>query len=144
LLAALILTKLLSKAVVKSSKPKDTQTTAIKALFTYLSALSKSSDPGHQDIAVQSYSSVLRTKNTRELFWNDRKETVDPLLDILRAGAGTAKDSSSTLWSDGGSAAPQSESGIAGGVGIQLIYRVLLVFWQLSFEAELVGDGLQE
>jgi len=33
---------------------------------------------------------------------------------------------------------------VAGGVGIQLLYRVLLVIWQLSFEGELVGDGLQE
>jgi V-type H+-transporting ATPase subunit H len=129
--------------VVLSSKPNKVQTTAVKALFTYLSVLSKSSDAGHQDIAVQSYSSVLRTQNTREIFWADRKETVDPLLEILRAGAGTTKDSTSTLWSNDGSTRGL-ESGIAGGVGIQLIYRVLLVFWQLSFEAELVGQGLQE
>jgi V-type H+-transporting ATPase subunit H len=145
LLAALVLTKLLSQAISSSSKTIEKQESAIISLYSYLSILSKSSDPGHQDIAVQSYSSLLRTKRTRELFWNDRKETVEPLIDILRAGAGAGKDTKSALWSEGASSSrTQFETGIAGGVGIQLIYRVLLVIWQLSFEGELVGEGLQE
>lgn len=145
LLAALVLTKLLAEAVTTTSKPNEKQSSAVSSLYTYLSALSKSSDPGHQDIAVQSYSAVLRTKKTRELFWDARKETLDPLIDILEAGSGTGKDNASTIWSDVDSAARSTvESGIAGGVGIQLIYRVLLVIWQLSFEGELVGEGLQE
>lgn len=115
------------------------------SLFAYLSTLSKSSDAGHQDIAVQAYSSLLRTTATRELFWSKRKETIDPLIDILRAGTGAGKDSASTLWSDGANSTRGTiNSGIVGGVGIQLLYRVLLVIWQLSFEGELVGDGLQE
>jgi V-type H+-transporting ATPase subunit H len=144
LLAALILTKLLSQAIV-TSKTSDKQEAAITSLYSYLSALSKSTDPGHQDIAVQSYSSLLRTKKTRELFWEKRKETVDPLMEILRAGAGAGKDVESTLWSDGASTTRSTfDAGIAGGVGIQLIYRVLLVIWQLSFEGAVVGEGLQE
>jgi V-type H+-transporting ATPase subunit H len=144
LLAALILTKLLSQAVT-STKSNAKQEAAINSLYSYLSQLCKSSDPGHQDIAVQSYSSILRTKNTRVMFWEKRKETVDPLIDILRAGAGAGKDTHSSLWSDGASSTrTQFETGISGGVGIQLIYRVLLVIWQLSFEGELVGEGLQE
>jgi V-type H+-transporting ATPase subunit H len=145
LLAAVVLTNLLAQTITSSSKSSAKQESAITSLYSYLSVLSKSSDPYHQDIAVQSYSSLLRTKKTRELFWNDRKETVDPLIDILQAGAGAAKDTQSTLWSDGASTTrTQFETGIAGGVGIQLIYRVLLVIWQLSFEGELVGEGLQE
>jgi V-type H+-transporting ATPase subunit H len=144
LLAALILTKLLSQAVT-STKSNATLEAAINNIYSYLSALSQSSDPGHQDIAVQSYSSILRTKKTREMLWEKRKETVDPLMDILRAGAGAGKDTQLTLWSDGASTTrTQFETGISGGVGIQLIYRVLLVIWQLSFEGELVGEGLQE
>lgn len=145
LLAALVLTKLLSQAVTSSSKTTSQLESALKSLYSYLSTLSKSSDAGHQDIAVQAYSSLLRSKKTRELFWDQRTETVDPLMDILRAGAGAGKDTGSTLWSEGASTTRANfDTGIAGGVGIQLLYRVLLVIWQLSFEGELVGEGLQE
>jgi V-type H+-transporting ATPase subunit H len=145
LLAALVLAKLLSQIVIAGSKTSSRTDTALTSLFAYLSTLSQSSDAGHQDIAVQSYSSLLRTKETRELFWAERKETVDPLMDILRAGAGGGKDTGSTLWSEGASSTRANfETGVAGGVGIQLLYRVLLVIWQLSFEGELVGEGLQE
>ena len=37
-----------------------------------------------------------------------------------------------------------AESGLAGGVSIQLLYHVLLVFWQISFESAMVGKGLDE
>jgi V-type H+-transporting ATPase subunit H len=142
LIAALVLTKLLSEAVVSSSRSSATLDSAITSLYSYLSQLSKSTDAGYQDIAAQSYSALLRTSRTRELFWEKRKETVDPLFDILRAGAG-AGDGVSSLW-DADAAPRNNVDGIAGGVGIQLMYRVLLVIWQLSFEGELVGEGLQE
>lgn len=116
---------------------------ALPQLYKYLSALAVSSDAGLQDIAVQEYSAVLRTKKARQLFWKQRKETLDPLFDILRAASGASKDQDSTLWSGGGSIRSVPE-GLTGGVGLQLLYHVLLVVWQLSFEGELVGDGLQE
>lgn len=87
---------------------------------------------------------MLRTKKSRELFWKQRNETLNPLIDILRAAAGAGKDTDSTLWSSGTSARSVPEGGIAGGVGLQLLYHVLLVIWQLSFEGQLVGDGLHE
>ena len=87
---------------------------------------------------------MLRTKKSRELFWKQRNETLNPLIDILRAAAGAGKDTDSTLWSSGTSARNVPEGGIAGGVGLQLLYHVLLVIWQLSFEGQLVGDGLHE
>ena len=93
---------------------------------------------------MQEYSAVLRTKKSRELFWKQRNETLKPLIDILRTAAGAGKDTDSTLWNSGTSARSVPEGGIAGGVGLQLLYHVLLVIWQLSFEGQLVGDGLHE
>lgn len=127
-----------------ASDKHDTQIEeALPQLFTALSALAKSTDAGLQDIAVQEYSAVLRSRKSRQLFWKQRKETVTPLFDILRAASGAGKDTDSALWS-GGSVRSVESGGVTGGVGLQLLYHVLLVIWQLSFEGALVGDGLQE
>ena len=87
---------------------------------------------------------MLRTKKSRELFWIQRSETVTPLIDILRAAALSGKDTDSTLWSGGASIRSATEAGLGGGVGLQLLYHVLLVVWQLSFEGTMVGKGLEE
>ena len=92
---------------------------------------------------MQEYSSLLRTKRARELFWSQREETVAPLVDILRVAAGAGKDGDSTLWNGGGSIRSATETGLGGGVGLQLLYHVLLTLWQLSFEASLIGRGLE-
>lgn len=76
------------------------------------------------------------------MFWKQRKETLDPLFDILSSAAGAAKDTDSTLY--GSNSVRSGDGGLSGGVGLQLLYHVLLVIWQLSFEGELVGKGLQE
>lgn len=91
---------------------------------------------------MQEYSALLRTKKSRELFWNQRKETVNPLFEILHSATG-GKDTDSTLYS-GGSVRSVTDAGFGGGVGLQLLYHVLLVIWQLSFEGRLVGPGLDE
>lgn len=117
---------------------------ALPKLYKYLSTLTKSQDSGLQDIAVQEYSSLLRTKKAREIFWNQREETLAPLLNILRASAGADKDSDSTLWSGGSSIRSATEAGLTGSVGLQLLYHVLLTMWQLSFEASLIGRGLEK
>jgi V-type H+-transporting ATPase subunit H len=93
---------------------------------------------------VQEYSSVLRNKNSREVFWEQRKETLDPLVDILRAASGAGKDQDSTIGNTSSGSIRSVPEGLSGGVGLQLLYHVLLVIWQLSFEGELVGEGLQE
>merc|ERR1712070_688466 len=78
-----------------------------------------------------------------------RKETLGPLVDVLRNATG-GKDNDSTLYSGAGSAstsirsAAESNIKIGGGVGLQLLYHILLVIWQLSFEGRLVGQGLDE
>jgi len=144
LLTSSVLSALLSHAVTKTSKSTPELDEALAQLFTYLSTLAKASDAGLQDIAVREYSAVLRNTKARRIFWNQRKETLSPLFDILRAAAGSAKDTDSTLYSGGASIRSTTDGGISGGVGLQLLYHVLLVVWQLSFEGELVGKGLQE
>jgi V-type H+-transporting ATPase subunit H len=143
LLTSSVLSVLLSHAVSQQSKDTMQLEQALGQLYSYLSSLTKSSDAGLQDIAVREYSAVLRSTKSRHVFWEQRKETLDPLFDILRAAVGSTKDQDSTLYS-GGSIRSAGEGGLSGGVGLQLLYHVLLVIWQLSFEGELIGNGLQE
>lgn len=144
LLTSSVLSSLLSYAVTQPSKDTSQINEALPQLYTYLSTLTKASDAGLQDIAVREFSAVLRSARSRHIFWEHRKKTLDPLFDILRAAAGSTKDQDSTLYSGGSASIRSAEGGLSGGVGLQLLYHVLLVIWQLSFEGELVGDGLQE
>lgn len=126
-----------------SSKSQKQVNAALPKLFSYLADLAKSTDAGLQDIAVQEYSSVLRTKEARLKFWDQRKDTLSPLFDILRNASGSGRDNDSTLYS-GGSVRSISDSVVGGGVGLQLLYHVLLVIWQLSFEGAEIGESLQD
>ena len=142
LLTSSVLATLLSSAQVQFPKSNAQLDAALPKLYKYLSTLTKSQDSGLQDIAVQEYSALLRTKKARELFWNQREETVTPLMDILRAAVGAGKDSDSTILS-GATSIRGIDAGLSGGVGLQLLYHVLLAVWQLSFEGSLVGTGLE-
>ena len=144
LLASSVLTTILSAAQIQSPKSNSKTDDALTKLYKYLSTLTTSQDRSLQDIAVQEYSSLLRSKKAREIFWSQREETVGPLLDILRAAAGANGDNDSTLFSGGSSIRGAAEAGLSGGVGLQLLYHVLLTIWQLSFEASLVGNGLEK
>lgn len=144
LLTSSVLSKFLSYALTRSTKNTAQIDEALPQLYKYLSALAQSSDAGLQDIAVQEYSAVLRNRKSRELFWDQRKETLDPLFDILRAAAGVGKDREPSTGNGGAGSVRSTPEGLSGGVGLQLLYHVLLVVWQLSFEGELVGDGLQD
>jgi V-type H+-transporting ATPase subunit H len=118
---------------------------AMPKLLSYLSTLTKNTDGGLQDIAVLEYSALLRGKKSREIFWEQRKETIAPLIGILRAAAGVGSDdSSSTLGSGSASVRGGAEGTLGGGVGLQLLYHVLLVLWQLSFEGANIGEGLDK
>ncbi|KAJ6091839.1 hypothetical protein N7467_003808 [Penicillium canescens] len=138
LLTSTFLIALVSHSLVATSKPAPRDNEALPQLYTYLSTLTKNQDSGLQDIGVQGFSDLLRTSQAREIFWKQRQETLDPLIDTLRSAAG-GKDNASSL---GGNS--RIEPGLAGGVGLQLLYRVLLVVWQLAFEGPLVGEELQE
>ena len=124
----------------------DKAAAALPRLLSYLSTLTQLSDGGLQDIAVLQYSALLRGKKSRELFWSQRKETVGPLVQILRAAVDIGGDgnSASTLWSGATTVRSGTEGSLGGGVGLQLLYHVLLVLWQLSFEAASIGSGLEE
>ncbi|KAF2002836.1 ATPase, V1 complex, subunit H [Amniculicola lignicola CBS 123094] len=143
LLTSSVLANLLSQALTHTSKSPAQVDEALPQVYSYLAALAKSSDAGLQDIAVIEYSAVLRSRKARHLFWRQREETLEPLFSILRSAAGAGKDTDSQLWS-GGSSIRTAEGGIAGNVGLQLLYHVLLAIWQLSFEGELVGEGLHD
>lgn len=146
LLTASVLSKLIENALNASTKVPSRLDDALPKLNSYLSSLAKRSDSGLQDIAVRAFSSVLRTKRSREIFWNQRKDTVDPLVEILRAAAGAGRDGEPSTLMNGGTSirSMAAETGLAGGVSIQLLYHVLLVFWQMSFEGGMVGKGLDE
>ncbi|CAG7923222.1 unnamed protein product [Penicillium olsonii] len=139
LLTSTFLTALVSHSLVATSKPATRDNEALPQLYAYLSTLAKSQDSGLQDIGVQGFSELLRTSKSRQIFWAQRKETLSPLVETLRTAAGT-KDNASTL----GGSTRSTEPGLAGGVSLQLLYRVLLVLWQLAFEGAVVGDELQE
>jgi V-type H+-transporting ATPase subunit H len=94
---------------------------------------------------VQHYSSLLRTSQSKKIFWKQKQDTVGPLFDILRKAAGAARDSDSTLRGSGGASSIRStDTRFAGGVGLQLVYNILLVIWQLSFEAGSIGEDMEK
>ncbi|OAQ81699.1 vacuolar ATP synthase subunit H [Purpureocillium lilacinum] len=135
LLTAHALTRLMSLARDESRATLQ----ALPVLLTYLSGLAKSTDAGLQDIAVQEYSALLFGHVSRDQFWKQRSETVGPLIKILQAAAGIGNggDSAASLWSGNTSTRNAGfEGSLGGGVGLQLLYHVLLVGWQMSFEAE--------
>ncbi|EHY52784.1 H(+)-transporting V1 sector ATPase subunit H [Exophiala dermatitidis] len=143
LLSATFLVNIIAISLKTTSKPAPRDDEALPQLYSYLAKLVKNQDSGLQDIGVQHMSQVLRTTRAKELFWKQRKDTVEPLFDILRKAVGAAKDNDSTLW-NGATSIRSSDTRFGGGVSLQLMYHVLLVIWQLSFEGELVGEGLEK
>ena len=145
LLTSSVLSSLLSHALIAQPKSTPEIDEALPKLYTYIAALSNTSDSNLQDIGVQEYSALLRTSKSRQQFWKQRKETLGPLIDVLRSATG-GKDSDSTLY-NGGSSGTSTRSDnikVGGSVGLQLLYHVLMAIWQLSFEGKLVGRGLDE
>jgi len=141
-LASAFLTNLVAFSLTSSPKSSPRDETALPKLFNYLSSLARMPDGNLQDIAVQQYSTLLRTKKSKEIFWKQKDKTIEPLMDILRTAAGATKDNDSTVWS-GASSIRSADTKFGGGVSLQLLYHVLLVIWQLSFEGKLVGEGLE-
>lgn len=143
ILSSTFLTNLVAISLTSSSKPIPRDDEALPKLYTYLSTLAKCQDGGLQDIGVQQFSTLLRTKRAKELYWKQRKDTIDPMFEVLRTAAGAARDSDSTLYS-GATSIRSADTRFGGGVGLQLTYHVLLVLWQLSFEGKMVGEGLEK
>ncbi|KAI1763451.1 ARM repeat-containing protein [Hypoxylon sp. FL1150] len=141
-----LLTSTVLATLMANSKDESRSTeNALPLVLSYLCGLAKNSnDAGLQDIAVMEYSSLLYAQSSRQLFWKQRSETVTPLIDILRKAAGIGGESSASLWSGNNTTRSSGFEGLSGGVGLQLLYHVLLVLWQLSFEAEDIGDDLND
>lgn len=145
LLASTVLSSMIGASASVAPKGSPAGDKALPELYSYLSKLAKSSDGGLQDIAVLEYSTLLRGKKSRELFWEQKTETVQPLVDILRSAAGAANGDNDSLYlSSSATIRSVPEGALGGGVGLQLLYHVLLVLWQLSFEGATIGDGLDE
>ncbi|SMQ46953.1 unnamed protein product [Zymoseptoria tritici ST99CH_3D1] len=146
LLTSSVLSSLLSHALIAQPRSTPEIDEALPKLYSYIAELAKTSDSNLQDIAVQEYSALLRTSKSRQQFWTQRKETLGPLIDVLRNATG-GKDTDSTFYngSTGTSIRSLTEANIKiSGVGLQLLYHILMVLWQLSFEGSLVGPGLDE
>ena len=147
LLASSVLSSLLSHALLAQPKSTAEINEALPNLYSYIASLSNTSDSNLQDIAVQEYIALLRTGKSRQQFWKQRKDTLNPLIDVLRSATG-GKDSDSTAHqgsSTGTSIRSMAEANIKiSGIGLQLLYHVLMVIWQLSFEGRVVGPGLDE
>lgn len=147
LLTSSVLASLLSHALIAQPKSTPEIDEALPKLYSYIAALTNTSDSNLQDIGVQEYSALLRTSKSRQQFWQQRKETLGPLIDVLRTATG-GKDSDSTLngASTGTSIRSAAEANIkiGGNIALQLLYHVLMAMWQLSFEGKLVGKGLDE
>lgn len=142
-----LLTSTVLTSLMASSRDESTATVkkALPHLFSYLSSLTKNSDAGLQDIGVLEYSSLLYGSASRTQFWAQRSETVAPLIEILQKACGVSNgDVSASLWSGTTGISRETDGSLGGGVGLQLLYHVLLVLWQLSFEGEEVGDELNE
>lgn len=145
LLASTVLSSLIGASAAMSPKGTPAGDQALPKLYSYLSTLAKSSDGGLQDIAMLEYSTLLRGKKSRELFWEQKSETVQPLVDILKSAAGGPNpDNDSLYMSSSATVRSTPEGALGGGVGLQLLYHVLLVLWQLSFESATIGEGLDE
>jgi V-type H+-transporting ATPase subunit H len=147
LLASALLSTLLGHAIQASPKSTPQIDDALPKVYAYIAQLSKQSDSNLQDIACQEYSALLRTAKSRELFWKQRKETLTPLVEVLRTATG-GRDTDSTLQNGSGAASIRSVADssfkVGGTVSLQLLYHILLIIWQLSFEGKLVGRGLDE
>ncbi|QIX01937.1 hypothetical protein AMS68_007454 [Peltaster fructicola] len=147
LLTSAVLSSLVSYALTITPKGTPDLDDALPKLNTYIAELLKSTDSNLQDIACQEFSALLCSSKSRHQFWKQREETLKPLIEVLRAGLGDRDTDStfaggSTVASIRGDAA--SSFKVGGSVGLQLLYHVLLVIWQVSFEGRLVGKGLDE
>lgn len=147
LLTSAVLSSLVSHALRISPKGNSEIDEALPKLYSYIGELLKSTDSSLQDIACQEFSALLSCSKSRHEFWKQRDVTLKPLIDILSSGVG-GQDTESTLYNGSSTGSVRSSAAstlkAGGSVGLQLLYHVLLVIWQLSFEARLVGKGLDD
>jgi len=131
------------------SASRDTSPATAKALpelLKYLSGLVGGNDTTKQDIAILQYSNLLYGKASRNQFWKMREKTIAPMIEVLKSATGVNNDTSAaSAWSGSTSLRTTGGEGqIGGGVGLQMLYHILMVMWQMSFDADVIGDDLDE
>jgi V-type H+-transporting ATPase subunit H len=136
LLARAVLTTLLAAALAKTANPDDETRHALAKFYHRLATVTRGADQHEQDLAIQAYVALLRTAVAKDAFWQMREETMNPLVRILEA---SATGSGSVGSVERGSLTGNSNV-VQGGVPLQLLYHVLLVVWELSFEEEVAED----
>lgn len=136
LLSSSVLSNLLTASLRTFTKPTPDAKAALPQLYCFLANLTKSSDVHLQDIAIQSYVSLLRSSYARITFWSLQEETIAPIVKILENAGGQNGNAS-----DRGSTVSGNTGGAQGSVGLQLLYHVLLVIWELTFE-EVVAEEI--
>lgn len=136
LLSSSVLTTILTASLRASNKATPDARAALPELYRFLAGLTKSSDVHLQDIAIQSYVSLLRSSYARTTFWELEGETVAPIVKILETAGGQNGNSNDRSGALGGNPAAAQ-----GNVGLQLLYHVLLVIWELTFE-EVVAEEI--
>ena len=128
-LSAAILTPLIASSLAaasSSAKLSPTVKDALPKFYRYLAGVSGAAERDQQDLAVQAYVALLRTPYARATFWDMAEETMGPLVKLV---GDTARGTTAAQ----GNAA--SNNGVVqGGVPLQLVYHVLLVVWQLTFD----------
>lgn len=135
LLSSSVLSNLLTASLRISAKPTPDAKAALPQLYHFLANLTKSPDVHLQDIAIQSYISLLRSSYARITFWSLQVDTIVPIVRILETAGGQNGNTSDRGGTVGGSA-----GGAQGSVGLQLLYHVLLVIWELTFEEVVAGE----
>lgn len=145
ILSSSILTTLVSTSLLEHKIPQETKD-AFPVLIKYLSTLVSSTESNLQDLGIQSYVTLLRTAYARTSFWDMGEDILNSLVEIIETaanGSGSGKtevglSQASTIASSASSATMTLQQG---GVGLQVLYHVLLVFWELSYE-EVVAEEL--
>lgn len=135
LLSSSVLSNLLTASLRIFAKPTPDVKAALPQLYHFLANLTKSPDVHLQDIAIQSYISLLRSSYARITFWSLQADTIVPIVKILETAGGQNGNTSDRGGTVGGSA-----GGVQGSVGLQLLYHVLLVIWELTFEEVVAGE----
>ena len=135
LLARAVLTPLLAAALGKGKVNEDARQ-ALTKFCERLAEVTKSADQNEQDLAIQAYVALLRSTVAKDTFWEMREEAISPLVRILEQSARGSGGAGSV---DRGSAAGNANV-VQGGVPLQLLYHVLLVVWELSFEEDVAED----
>lgn len=138
-LSCSILTTLFTTAL-SAKKFMDNVQRELPEFNRYLATLAKAPDHHLADLAIQSYVALLRTASARTAFWEQKEETLEPVINILKTSASGSGSSSDRASMTGTTSTIGGSGLVQGGVPLQLLYHILLVTWELSFDGEIAEE----